>query len=259
MKLSRFIFEGAKAASDFGELSMTYEAFLMGGMEKTQEYSAFLDKGFREANAFLQRVSQLGIVPLRIKSYEPEEVVVNGCLQQPSDCLKAVAVFQPKGRKGSLYLPYSDDSDIDPVLDAMQRGYDSIPFRKINSQVYMMVGKYDHYKAVFMQYKKRVPYFNQSDVKHIYQVNDSYVVDGDDDVYTDYSSAFTACENAQIDLEAEYGITDEVLSVGIDWIKGRSMEDVSRGHSIEMEAESRLLDFGSQDFVFLQTKTGGNL
>ena len=241
MKYSEFIYQCAKQGSGYGESEVNYHTFLLGACSQP-DYATYLDKAFHEANAFLQRISALGKVPCRIKEFEAIGSGVAELEMDSEDFLKPVAVFQYR--------------------DKDKRDYDNMPFRKIGNKV-QVLGSYSPYRKIYVQYRPKIKYFRPSDVVFITSNADnstystaesSYYVEGTQ--YDTFDEAFEAAEEKQFDLTAEYGISDELLSIGIDFVKGRINDDASQGHSQEMEAESRLNDFEPDEFVFLQTKGG---
>lgn len=243
MKLSEFIFLCMKQGSNYGEKEMNYHSFLLGAASQ-QDYAPYLDKAYNEANVFLQRASSLGKIPCRIKEFEP--VGHNAAeLEMDSDFLKPVAVFQ-----------YCDNTN---------RDYDSLPFRKVGNRVYVL-GHYSPYRKIYVQYRPKIKLFVESDIVWINPSTadstfstaaESYIVEGTE--YDNFADAFEMAQSKQIDLEEEYGIADELLMVGVDFVKGRLNDDASQGHSQEIEAESRLNDFEPNEYVYLQTKGGRNV
>lgn len=239
MYYSKFIYLAAKAGANYNDPSMTYENFLMGKMDETDDYAGFLDKAFLEANSFFQRLSVLHIIPSKIEVHDElgdEEAV----LALPTDCLQPMHVFQ-----------YLND-------DLANSDYINVAFRKDGSSVYLQ-GRYLRNRKVRIQYRPKIAMLGRENISWIVNTPDangfdSYEVGGS--FYNDFYEALTENEEGQLDLLETYGITDEMLMVGIDWIKGRLNEDESKGHSQELEAESRLQDLSSDDFEYAQYRMG---
>lgn len=242
MKYPDFIYQCAKAGADYGDDSMTYPNFILGNMKDDQDYSPYLDKTYHEANAFLQRVSALGKVPCGIKEFGPIGADTAAELVMDSDFLTAVSVFQ-----------YDDES---------HRKYTTLPFRKLGNKVYVL-GRYSPYRKIYVQYRPKIPVFSKSNIAFVTEVSTVYytisVIKPDGTSLTEtadnVADALRLADDMQVDL-ADYGITDEVLLIGVDWVRGRLRDDVSKGHSEEVEAESRLNDVESDEFIYAQTKGG---
>lgn len=233
MTYPRFVFDCAKEAANYGDASMTYESFLMQEMDLSDDYSGFLDKAFTACNQFLQRVSALGFVPMKLQEFEPSDN-----LTLPEDCLTPKYVFQ-----------YRDD-------DNHARGYESLSFRK-NGRELLVTSPFSPYRKVYVQYKPKIPFLCRSDIYFVEKVSDVngielYLAHGE--TFNVATDAIEAAEANQFDLET-LGISDELLSVGIDWVKGRLNEDESKGHSQEMEAESRLSGMEPDQYEYAQTGT----
>ena len=236
MRYSEFVYQGAKAASDYGELDASYEAFLLGHLSENEKYASFIDNAVREANSFLQRISVLGKVPARIKTFE---AIGNGnpSFEMDADFLRPLSVFQ-----------YRDDDH--------PRDYDVLPFKKLGKYVFVM-GPYSPYRKIHIQYRVAIPIYGLSDIPFISEYVTSngqshYDVAGD--IYDSFYEAKEAAEEADIDLTESFGITDEVLMLGVDWIKARCRDDKSKGHQEEMEVESRLNDVADDEFIYEQRK-----
>lgn len=242
MKYSNFIYEGARAGADFGDPSTTYRGFIMGELAQDQDYSPYLDKAYHEANSFLQRISALGKVPCRIKEFDPIGADTAAELVMDDDFLTAVSVFQ-----------YDDD---------FKRSYTVLPFRKLGNKVYVL-GRYSPYRKIYVQYRPKIPVFSKSNIAFVTEVSTVYytisVIKPNGTSVTETTdneaNALQLADDMQVDL-ADYGITDEILLLGIEWIRARLKDDVSKGHSEEIEVESRLNDIESDEFIFLQTKGG---
>lgn len=238
MLYSEFIYQCVKSAANYGDSSMTYQAFLLGDMKQEQDYAGYLDKAYHEGNAFLQRCSSLGKIPTRIKEFEPIGADMAAELKMGDDFLKAVSVFQ-----------YDDDKRL---------RYTVLPFRQIAGKIYVL-GQYSPYRKIYVQYRVKIPLFNEGSISWVVKGSeneDSYFVEG-----AEYDSLAEAVEKAdakQIDLTALYGIEDSLLMIGIDWVKGRIGDEVSLGHSQETEAESRLNDFELDEFLYSQ-RSGGKV
>lgn len=238
MKYSEFIFQGAKAAADYGELDATYEAFMLGNLNEDEKYSSFIDKAIHEGNAFLQRLSSLGKVPARIQTFE---AVGNGepIFEMGGDFLRPVSVFQ-----------YRDDAKL---ID-----YDTMPFKKLGNKVYVM-GRYSPYRKIHVQYRVAIPVFGLKDIPFITEfvtADGQSQYDSAGQLFESYEEALQNAIENDIDLTEEYGISDEALLLGIDFIRARCRDDKSKGHQEEMEVESRLNDIEDDEFLFLQTKMG---
>jgi len=237
MKYSEFIFLGMKAGSDYGDPSMNYHSFLLGAANQ-QDFSSYLDKAFHEANVFLQRASSLGKFPTRIKEFPPMDE--NADLEMGSDFLKPVAVFQ--------------------FSDGLRSSYNSLRFKKVGNNV-QVVSPFSPNKEIYVQYRPKIRLFGKEDIVFIEPSNQNYETTGESFIvrgteYQSFADAFNAAEALQIDLQNEYDIPDNLLMIGVDFIRARLNDDVSRGHSQEMEAESRLNDFEQDEFLFVQTKGG---
>lgn len=238
MKWSEFIYLCAKEGADYGDPTMTYESFLMQGMDATDDYKGFLDKAFTACNQYLQRISTLGYVPMKIAEYEALGFSATK-IDLPEDCKAPKYVFQ-----------YRDDNN-------HQLGYETVPFRK-NGNELLLTGAFSPYRKVYVQYQVRIDFIRRAQVPFIETSQDEngieiYIVEGNG--YTVFSDAFNACEALQIDLKDEYGIEDDVMSVGIDWVKGRLNENDSKGHSQEVEAESRLQGMEPDQYEYAQIGT----
>lgn len=245
MKYPDFIYQCAKAGADYGDDSMTFPNFMLGNMKDDQDYSPYLEKTYHEANAFLQRVSALGKVPCRIKEFGPIGADTAAELVMDSDFLTAVSVFQ-----------YDDD---------LKRSFTTLPFRKLGNKVYVL-GRYSPYRKIYVQYRPKIPVLSAGKICWITEDSEGYynldaftnASTGESYQAVSFVSSADAMEEAdsrQIDL-ADYGLTDEVLLIGVDWVRGRLRDDTSKGHSEEVEAESRLNDVESDEFIYAQTKGG---
>ena len=235
MKYSEFIYKAAIAASKYHDSSATYESFMLGELASQEDFSGYIDGAYHEANAFLQRASSLGKIPTRVAAFGPIGVDMAAELAMGDDFLKPVAVFQ-----------YHDDS--------LMRDYDTLAFKKFGNKVYV-VGRYSPYRKIYVQYRVKIPILDKTDIPFITEVTGGYEVKGT--VYTTLASALEASMANDVSLDL-YNISDELLYIGIDWIKGRLNDEISKGHSEEMEAESRLNDFDADEYLFVQ-KRGGRL
>lgn len=246
MKYSELIYQGARAAGNYGDPSITYRSFIMGEMQNDPDYAAYIDRAYHEANAFLQRVSALGKVPCKIKTFEPVGVDTAAELVMPNDFLTAVSVFQ-----------YDRD---DKPNDTQ---YETLPFKKFGNKVYVM-GRYSPYRKIHVQYRPKVPILGKEDIAFVTENSTSnYSIvkarSGISETANNIASALNKAEYYQVDLSSSYGISDEILLLGVDWIRARLKDDVSKGHSEEMEIESRLNDIESDEFIYLQRRGGRNL
>lgn len=237
MYYSNFIYYAAKAGSEYGDPAMTYENFLMGKMGETDDYAGFLDKAFREANAFFQRLFALNLTALKVYSADAEDD--SSEFELPTDCGKVLHVFQ--------------------FTDPKNTKYRNFEFRKEGNKV-VVIGDYSRNRKVCIQYRAKAPVLGAESIKWIENVQDAnglstYFVDGT--FYTSPQSALEMAQKKQIDLEAVYGIGDDVLFIGIDWIRGRLNDNESKGHSQEAEAETRLQDIAPNEYEYEQIMTGG--
>ena len=235
MKFSEFIYNIVKAASDYGDDSMSYQSFLLGNMSKDEDYSKFLDKAFLQTNAFIKRLAVLDKLPYKNYTCDyPEDKKLN----LPSDCKTVVTVIEL----------LSDGAYINHA------------FKQTRKELLVLGTPSSN--ELLIQYKQVIPTFKKSDIHFIEEFSDeennsSYSVEGGD-IYEDIYYALEAADLLQLDLTEEYGIEDEALYIGIDWCVGRLNEDASRGHSQEMEAETRLNDLIEDPFIFNQKRSGGN-
>ena len=232
MNYSEFIYTCAKeGANTYGDATMDYAAFLLGGMGVSEVYADCLDRTYVLANQFFQRCSSLGKLRCKVVSFE--ECDGSG-LVMGEDCSKPLAVFQ-----------YDDDE--------RQTDYRNLEFRTVGKKV-KVIGRVSPYRKVNVQYRPKVPMFGKKDIRFIEEANAfSYMVTGIATAFMTFDGAYAAAEEKQVDLE-DYGFSDELLMIGVDWIKGRLNDDTSMGHSQEIEAESRLNDFDPDEFLFLQRR-----
>lgn len=240
MNYSHFIYEGARASADSGDSSMNYSLFLLGQMAVEEDYAGYLERTYREANAFLQRASALGKLPCRIKVFNP--IGLNGTPEftMEEDFLTPVSVFQ-----------YRDD--------IRKIDYETLEFKKLGNKV-IVISPLSPFRKIYIQYRVKVPYLGKEDICWITEVstteyNLEKVGETYSDSYSNLPDAIEAAEDYQFDLEA-LGFTDELLSIGVDWIRARLDDNDNRGHSREAEAESRLNDIEADEFIYLQKKGG---
>lgn len=235
MKYSQFIFQIVKIAAGYGDSNMSYESFLLGNFEKDEDYAKFLDKAFFQANSFFRRIVSLGKMPYKLTQYEdfPQDMIFD----LPTECLEPISVFQ-KNANGH---------------------YDVLPFRRFPNGKLAVEGKANKSKPLYLQYSFILPYFRKSDIKFIDSAVDSYgnemyFVGGNS--FSSFENAFNYAERNQIDLTSSYNIPEEALMIGVDWCAGRISEDASKGHSQEIEAETRLNDLLDEPFMVRQQSGG---
>ena len=240
MKYSEFIFHCAKqGANTYGDATMTYMGFLRGEMAETEVYANCLDRAYFLANQFFQRCSALDKLQCNIKAFYEAGIGQHapGLVMDEEDrFLKPVAVFQ-----------YCDDDK--------RTDYINLDFHQVGKNVINVLGKWSPYRKIYVQYKTKVPYLGADRIAFIHEdATNYYRVDGVTETFNNFQQAYEAAEAEQLDL-GDYGFTNELLMIGVDWVKARLNDDVSMGHSQEIEAESRLNDFESDEFLYVQRRS----
>lgn len=226
MYLSYLVYQCSKAAANYGDASFDYESFLTGKAKEDEDYSAFIEKALPIVNEFIQRAYELNKLPAKVATLSFDE---DGTLALPDDYGKCVSLFQ-WNRDGT---------------------YRVVGFRKHNRKIAPIPpfrGDFDFQ----LQYRAKVPYFTEADVVKL----EIYSEDEERTVYemggNEYESLNDAVEAEDVDLDAEYGISDSLATICVAYCQGRLMDDRSEGHSREMEAESRLNDITLDETLFLQ-------
>lgn len=239
MYLSNLVYRCAKAAADYGDPSFSYENYLIGKAQEDEDYSAFIDKSLSVVNEFIQRCYELNKLPAKVAELgEPDE---DGYLALPEDFGKAISLFQ---------------------LSDSHNQYQVVAYRKIGKKI-APLKPFSPYKPFQLQYRAKVPYFDESFIPHVIPEEDgTFYYDGNSyDSMNDAIAAIRAYSDSyqgnfdvphDVELEDEIGFSDTLATICVAFVQGRLMDDRSEGHSREVEAESRLADVTLDETLFLQ-------
>lgn len=248
MKLSQFIYECVKKASDYGETAMTYESFLLGGMDKQEDYSKFLDKAYPTTNAFFRRLSSLKKLLLKTITFPSiSERVANASAEEYENEEKKKAAIAEA--MSPLFILPDGIFNVEAVYQVEPYSYSYKNYRfaithYAGKKCIIVNDSFNKHREMYMDCIAKLPIVGKGNIVWIEQArdgseNDIYFVGSD--MFDTFNAAFDAAELGQLELE-DYGITDEMAYIGIDWVAARLNEDTSLGHSQEIEAESRLMD-----------------
>lgn len=240
MYLSNLVYRCAKAAADYGDSSFSYENYLIGKAKEDEDYSAFIDKSLSVVNEFIQRCYELNKLPAKVAELgEPDE---DGYLALPEDFGKAISLFQ---------------------LSDSHNQYQVVAYRKIGKKI-APLKPFSPYKPFQLQYRAKVPYFDESFIPSvIYDEDEEAFYYGDDsyqrleDVIAKIHANSDSCQGNfdvphDVELEDEIGFSDTLATICVAFVQGRLMDERSEGHSREVEAESRLADVTLDETLFLQ-------
>lgn len=219
MKLSYLIYLSAKAAADYGDASFTYESYMSGEAQKDEDYASFIDKALTEVNAFLQRVSTLNKVPAVVESF----TLTKGQYQ--------IAFPNSKGRVITVFQYRNDQSN-----------YDVLSYSHLGNAIFLRKPfRNEEGDTVWVQYRPKIEWYREADIIPIeateYDGSIQYLSNGE------YYDSFTEAEEAnEVDLTEEYGLSNEILALCVDWVKARLMDSRTEGQAKEIEVESRIND-----------------
>jgi len=236
MKLSKLLYECAKAATNYGDQSFTYLSLMTGEALNDENYANAVPTALTNINGFLQRLSQLRKLPAKIEAFDVSDDDASIPYERFSEKPRSiVAIFQRFGKS-----------------------YRNLEWRKSNHDVRILEA-FDRSKKVYVQYRPEVPYFTMSDIPSCEAVYDeagdfkAYSFKGAE--YANEDGLLEAMGECDFDLEKRLGVPNEAYPLCIEWCKAK-MNDLDAGASqaLEVKTESRILDIENDENLFLQTE-----
>lgn len=186
-------------------------------------YASFLNK---ESKANTDYRAQISGVFIPLNEYIQRLANLDK-LPMKTDCIGLVS-----GYEFALAGLSCEPMKIVSLFQLDEGSYRNLEFREIGKKI-RILGSYDETADVYIQYSENIPYFTESDLVDLSE-SDGTVTDGN------------------IDLYAEYGITNEMCAYCIEFIQGKLMEtmapEIANAHVLHAESYLNNVDVKTTGF-----------